>query len=93
VFRWEGPLGIQYPPDGEVERQIPASQNVILKGYPTLIFCDTAGFQRAGIFRTAPRILATSAFVTPASVHRQRYEIEGTARDVASNVTAKFAVM
>jgi hypothetical protein len=94
VFRWEGPLGIPYPPDGEVERQIPASQNVILKGPPgTLIFCDTAGFHRGGISRTAPRILATSAFVTPASLHRQRYEIEGTARDVPSNVTAKFAVM
>ena len=93
MFRWEGPLGIQYPPDGEVERQIPASQNVILKGYPTLIFCDTAGFQRAGIFRTAPRILATSAFVTPASLHGRRYEIDGTVRDKQWSAPARFAVM
>ena len=24
VFEWKDPLGIPYPPDGEVERQIPA---------------------------------------------------------------------
>lgn len=49
VFRWEDPLGTPYPPDGEVERQIPASQHVILQGSPgTLIFCDTAGFHRGG---------------------------------------------
>ena len=52
VFPWKDPLGIPYPPDGEVERQIPASQRVILKGPPgTLIFCDTAGFHRGGICR------------------------------------------
>ena len=72
VFEWNDPLGIPYPPDGEVERQIPESQHVILKGPPgTLVFCDTAGFHRGGTAKTKPRILATSAFVTPASLHHQ----------------------
>ena len=94
VFRWEGPLGIPYPPDGEIERQIPASQRMILKGPPgTLIFCDTAGFHRGGICRTIPRILATSAFVTPASLHRRRYEIDETVRNAPWPAPARFAVI
>jgi hypothetical protein len=93
VFPWEDPLGIPYPPDGEVERLIPASQHVVLDGPPgTLIFCDTAGFHRGGICRTIPRILATSAFVTPASLHRRRYEIDATVRDAPWSSPARFAV-
>jgi hypothetical protein len=94
VFRWEDPLGIPYPPDGDVERQIPTSQQVILQRPPgTLIFCDTAGFHRGGISRTKPRILATSAFVTPASLHRRRYEIDATIRNALWSPPARFAVM
>jgi hypothetical protein len=94
VFPWEDPLGIPYPPDGEVERQIPASQRVVLQGPPgTLIFCDTAGFHRGGICRTTPRILATSAFVTPASLHRRRYDIDATIRDAPWGASARFAVI
>jgi hypothetical protein len=94
VFEWKDPLGIPYPPEGEVERQIPASQHVTLKGPPgTLIFCDTAGFHRGGTAKTKPRILATSAFVTPASLHGRRYEIDATVRDAPWSAPAKFAVM
>ena len=93
VFPWNDPLGIPYPPEGEVERQIPKSQHVILEGPPgTLIFCDTAGFHRGGISRAIPRILATSAFVTPASLHRRRYEIDATVRNAAWSASARFAV-
>jgi hypothetical protein len=94
VFPWEDPLGIPYPPDGEVERQIPPSQRVVLQGPPgTLIFCDTAGFHRGGISKTVPRILATSAYVTPASLHRRRYEIDSTVRDATWSAPARFALM
>ena len=94
VFPWDDPLGIPYPPDGEVERQIPASQHVILQGPPgTLVFCDTAGFHRGGVSRTRPRILATSAFVTPASLHGKRYEIDATVCDARWSPPARFAVM
>jgi hypothetical protein len=94
VFPWEDPLGIPYPPDGEVERQIPASQRVILQGPPgTLIFCDTAGLHRGGICRGNPRILATSAFVTPASLHRRRYEIDSSLQNAPWSAPARFAVL
>jgi hypothetical protein len=94
VFQWVDPLGIPYPPDGEVERRIPASQRVVLEGPPgTLIFCDTAGFHRGGTAKIRPRILATSAFVTPASLHGRRYEIDATMRDTSWSPPASFAVM
>jgi hypothetical protein len=93
LFRWEDPLGIPYPPDGEIERLIPPSQRMILEGPPgTLVFCDTAGFHRGGICRTVPRILATSAFVTPASLHGRRYDIDATIRDARWGAPARFAV-
>ncbi|MGA8151702.1 MAG: hypothetical protein WB952_12180 [Terriglobales bacterium] len=93
VYPWQDPLGIPYPPDGEVERQIPDSRRVILQGPPgTLIFCDTAGFHRGGIAKTKPRILATAAFVTPASLHHRRYLIDDTIRDAHWGQPAKFAV-
>jgi hypothetical protein len=94
VFEWKDPLGIPYPPDGEVERQIPASQRVILQGPPgTLFFCDTTGFHRGGTAKTRPRILATGGYVTPASLHGRRYEIDATVRDAPRSAPAKFAVM
>lgn len=93
VFPWKDPLGIPYPPDGEVERLIPASQHVVLKGQPgTFIFCDTAGFHRGGTTKTRPRILATSAYVTPASLHRRRYQIDSTVGDDSWSRKAAFAV-
>jgi hypothetical protein len=93
VFPWKDPLGIPYPPDGEVERQIPASEHVTLEGPPgTLIFCDTAGFHRGGTCRSNPRILSTAAFVTPASLHGRRYEIDATVPGASWSAPAKFAV-
>ncbi len=93
VFPWADPLGYPYPPDGEVERQIPASQHVVLKGPPgTLVFCDTAGFHRGGTTKTRPRILATSAYVTPASLHRRRYQIDTTVREAPWSSEARYAV-
>jgi hypothetical protein len=93
VFPWADPLDYPYPPDGEVELQIPASQRVILKGPPgTLIFCDTAGFHRGGTAKTRPRILATSAYVTPASLHSRRYQIDSTVRDAPWSPEARFAL-
>jgi hypothetical protein len=94
VFEWKDPLGIPYPPDGEVEQQIPASQRVILKGPPgTLFFCDTTGFHRGGTAKTKPRILATGGYVTPASLHGRRYDIDATVLQAPLNPSAKFAVL
>ncbi|HSY10612.1 MAG TPA: hypothetical protein VK976_00345 [Verrucomicrobiae bacterium] len=93
VFPWNDPLGIPYPPDGEVERLIPPSQRVVLEGPPgTLVFCDTAGFHRGGVSRCRPRILATSAYVTPASLHGRRYVIDESVRKARWDSAAKYAV-
>lgn len=94
VFPWKDPLTTPYPPDGEIERQMPASQHVVLDGSPgTLIFCDTAGFHRGGVARKRPRILATAAYVTPASLHRQRYVIDSSVLRAPLSAPARFAVM
>jgi hypothetical protein len=94
VFKWADPLETPYPPDGEVERQIPASKRVILEGPPgTLYFCDTAGFHRGGTTKSRPRILATSAYVTPASLHHRRFEIDSTVRAAPWTQSARFAVL
>ena len=93
VYPWGDPLVLPYPPDGEVERLIPASQHIVLKGPPgTLIFCDTAGFHRGGTTKSRPRILATAAYVTPASLHHRRYLIDSTVRNASWTPEARFAV-
>ena len=76
LFPWNDPLRTPYPPEAELEKQIPPSQRVLLSGVSgTLVFCDTAGFHRGGIAKSSPRILATAAYVTPASLHHRRFEL------------------
>jgi hypothetical protein len=93
VFPWKDPLEMPYPPDGEIDRLISPKDHVVLKGPPgTLIFCDTAGFHRGGTAKTRPRILATAAYVTPASLHHQRYRITSELRNAGMRPEAKFAL-
>jgi hypothetical protein len=76
LFPWRDPLQMPYPPDGAIDRVIPASKRVVLRGRPgTLIFCDTAGLHRGGVAQNKARILATAAYVTQASLHGRRYRI------------------
>lgn len=94
LFRWSDPLDMPYPPDGEIERRVKPSHCSLLEGPPgTLFFCDTAGLHRGGTSRTVPRILTTSAYVTPASLHRRRFEIDDTVRNAPWSPSARFAVM
>jgi hypothetical protein len=93
LFRWSDPLDMPYPPDGEIERQVPMSQRMLLEGKPgTLFFCDTAGFHRGGVSRSVPRILTTAAYVTPASLHHRRFEIDTSIREAPWSASARFAV-
>ena len=63
------PLGENYPPEGELETRIPADAVKTFTGTKgTLLFCNTAGFHRGGFATTAPRILATATFSSPASL-------------------------
>jgi hypothetical protein len=63
------PLGENYPPDGELERRIPADGVRTFTGEKgTLLFCNTSGFHRGGFATTKPRVLATVTYSSPASL-------------------------
>ena len=63
------PLGENYPPEEELERRIPEDAVKTFTGPKgTLLFCNTAGFHRGGFATTAPRVLATATYSSPASL-------------------------
>ena len=63
------PLGDNYPTEGELERRIPASAVKAFVGpKASLVFCNTSGFHRGGFSTTAPRVLATATYSSPASL-------------------------
>jgi hypothetical protein len=63
------PLGENYPPEEELESRIPGDAFKRFTGPTgTLLFCNTAGFHRGGFATTAPRVLATATFSSPASL-------------------------
>jgi hypothetical protein len=65
-----------YPPEGEVEERIPAEDRVVCTGPAgTLVFCDTYGLHRGGLATEQARVLATWAFVTPASIFARRFDV------------------
>lgn len=93
LFPWRDPLEMPYPPDGAIDKLIPPSKRIILSGHPgTLIFCDTAGLHRGGIAQGKPRVLATAAYVTQASLHCRRYSITRELRDSLTGSAERIAV-
>ena len=63
------PLGENYPPEAELESRIPSDAVKRFTGPKgTLLFCNTAGFHRGGFATTAPRVLATATYSSPASL-------------------------
>ena len=63
------PLGENYPPEEELESRIPGDAVKRFTGPKgTLLFCNTAGFHRGGFATTAPRVLATATYSSPASL-------------------------
>jgi hypothetical protein len=63
------PLGENYPPDGELERKVPADAVRTFTGPKgTFLFCNTAGFHRGGFATAHPRVLATVTYSSPASL-------------------------
>ena len=63
------PLGENYPPEAELESRIPGEVVKTFTGPKgTLLFCNTAGFHRGGFATTAPRVLATATYSSPASL-------------------------
>jgi hypothetical protein len=63
------PLGENYPPDGELEKRIPADGiKTFTAPKGTLVFCNTSGFHRGGFATETPRVLATVTYSSPASL-------------------------
>jgi len=63
------PLGQNYPSEQELEERIPASDVRTFTGPKgSLLFCNTAGFHRGGFSTSAPRVLATVTYSSPASL-------------------------
>jgi len=93
LYPWQDPLQTPYPPEGAIDQVISPARHIMLKGKPgTLIFCDTAGLHRGGVAKTKPRIIATAAYVTPASLHGRRYRITDELRASLNTRQARFAV-
>jgi Phytanoyl-CoA dioxygenase (PhyH) len=68
AWAWQ-PLGQNYPTEEELEDRVPASAVQRFTGPAgTLLFCNTAGFHRGGFSTTAPRVLATATYSSPASL-------------------------
>ncbi len=93
LFPWRDPLRTPYPPEDDLAHNIPSSKRILLSGPPgTLIFCDTAGFHRGGIAKAKSRIVATAAYVTPASLHHRRYELAPDLRNAPMTPQVRFAL-
>jgi hypothetical protein len=89
---WRGPLERPaHPDEEELSHLVPRSRWIRLTGEPgTLIFCDTSGIHRGTLCRTGTRVLATWSYVTPASLHHRRYDLQESPE--AFPPAARFAV-
>jgi hypothetical protein len=82
-----------YPPEGEVEAQFPPADRVACTGLAgTLVFCDTSGLHRGGLATAQPRVLATWAYVTPASIFARRFEAAWPRGAAGIGEAAEFAI-
>ena len=71
---WPWSEGDHYPPDGELERRVPAAARVSAEGPAgTVVLCDTGGFHRGG-FARRPRITANFTYASPDSAAVKRVE-------------------
>ena len=63
------PLGQNYPSEEELEERIHSSDvRTFTAPKASLLFCNTAGFHRGGFSTSAPRVLATATYSSPASL-------------------------
>jgi hypothetical protein len=93
AWPWK-PLGQNYPSEGELEQRVPESAVQTFVGpKATLVFCNTSGFHRGGFSTTAPRVLATTTYSSPASLAsltERSYSFAGSP-DAVDDVT-RFAL-
>lgn len=73
VYPQRPPHG-RYPPEGEVERRIPASDIRSCTGRAgTVIFADTSGLHKGGYATANRRVMSTTGFITSASTRGVSY--------------------
>jgi hypothetical protein len=88
------PLGQNYPSEEELEQRIPASDVRTFTGpQGSLLFCNTAGFHRGGFSTSAPRVLATATYSSPASLAsltERSYRFTGSPDDL--DAPTRFAL-
>lgn len=69
VFPWQVFGEDLYPPEGDLQREIPPDASRLLTGSAgTLILCDTTGFHRGGFATERPRVMGVWNYVSPASL-------------------------
>jgi hypothetical protein len=80
LWPWGGK--VRKPPPDEFDRTIPAEDRLSLTGPAgTMIFCDTGGFHRGGLARTAPRVLSIFSYVSPEEKGRKRFKVDFGGRE------------
>lgn len=93
AWPWK-PLGKNYPSEGELEKRIPESATQTFVGpSASLVFCNTSGFHRGGFSTTAPRVLATATYSSPASLAsltERSYDFSGSLDELG--LVTRFAV-
>jgi hypothetical protein len=82
-----------YPPQDVIENTVPFPERRTMTGpRGTIVFCDTSGLHRGGFGKSRERILATWAYVSPASLHARNYRIDRSSQPVISYPPARYAV-
>jgi hypothetical protein len=93
AWPWK-PLGQNYPSEGELERLVPESEvHSFVGDKARLVFCNTSGFHRGGFSTTAPRVVATATYSTPASLAsltERSYDFSGSLDEL--DAPTRFAV-
>jgi hypothetical protein len=94
LWGWRGPVERPpHPDEEELARRVPPPTWIrCASPRGTLIFCDTSGIHRGTLCFSGGRVLAVWAFVTPASLHRRRFDVEWGLGAPELSDAARFAV-
>ena len=90
----EPPVRGSVPPEGSVERTVPASAvEVCTFSSETLMFVDTSGLHRGGRALLNRRVLAVWTFVPPSSVWPCRFSMDQDSSPEWLSSAARFALL
>ncbi len=84
-----------YPPDGGVEKRVPAADMLVATGKAgTMIFCDTSGLHRGGYATQKNRVMFTAVYVSPARISSITYRYPDHFRlsDHPLNAVGRYAL-